>query len=90
MNVDPTLLLLLDEAIRADMGAFEDRFTIGVLWSAAIVLVGVFLEGPEILVEIRKTRRSFSLTHLNQPYTEPCGFQSIGCPSCFHSSAGSY
>jgi hypothetical protein len=52
MRADPALLLRLDEKIRLDLHAGRDGFFVGLLISTGIVLLGVLLEGPEIVREI--------------------------------------
>jgi len=50
--IDPTLLAQLDERIRTDLESVRDCFFNLLLWATGIVLVGVLLEGPEIVHEL--------------------------------------
>jgi hypothetical protein len=54
MYVDPALLQHLDERIRLSLESTRDSDFSGLLWATALVLLGVILEGPELIHELRK------------------------------------
>ena len=57
----PAIVHTLDEAIRLDLQNLRDSYFSWLLISAAIVVIGIVMEGPEILYEIREVvRRRFS------------------------------
>jgi hypothetical protein len=54
MYVDPALLQHLDQRIRLSLESARDSDFNGLLWATALVLLGVILEGPEIIHSLRK------------------------------------
>ena len=54
MRVDPTLLLRLDASFRQGLQDYRNCFFDWSLVAVALVLLGVLLEGPEVIREVRK------------------------------------
>ncbi len=62
MSILPDLINALDNGIRDDLQHFGQSLFAGVVWSAIVVMIGVALEGPEILHELWPRRFAFFAT----------------------------
>jgi hypothetical protein len=56
-HASPGLIEALDEAIRLDLQNWRDSYFVWLIVSAAVVVIGVALEGPELVYEVKKIRR---------------------------------
>lgn len=52
MSISPDAINAMDNGIRDDLQAFSQSLFAGVVWSAIVVVIGVAMEGPEILHEL--------------------------------------
>jgi hypothetical protein len=64
MNVSPDIIRRLDEYIRADFKDVRDGYFTLLVISAVLVIIGVVLEGPEIVHEAREVWKKFRLRRL--------------------------
>src|SRR5580700_2730103 len=72
MSVTPGFIRALDELVRTDLQGLRDTYFRWLLLSTGVVVLGVLLEGPELIWEIyglRKSRQS-SISELETPIRE--------------------
>jgi hypothetical protein len=50
--IDPAQLMQLDDRVRLDLESIRSYFFDGLLWATGAVLLGVLLEGPEVIHEL--------------------------------------
>jgi hypothetical protein len=58
MTVDPEFLRQVDNAIRSDLQSWRGLYFHLLVWSSVFVAVGVALEGPEVIHEVRNISRT--------------------------------
>jgi hypothetical protein len=57
MYIDPEFLRQVDNVIRFDLQSWRDLFFHLLIWSSVFVAIGVALEGPEVIHEVRNIWR---------------------------------
>jgi hypothetical protein len=58
MPIDPEILRQVDNAIRSDLQSWRDMFFHLLVMSSGLVSIGVVLEGPELIHEVRNLWRT--------------------------------
>src|ERR1700680_2778361 len=74
MSVTPDFIRALDELVRRDLQELRDSYFTWLLISTGIVIIGVLLEGPELVWEVNeifRQRRLSKNTELGASIPEP-------------------